>query len=133
MPAVIIQHPRHSMDATDKDRFKRAVKELVAKHMDCIDPQTNEMTAYGENPDAFIDLVLQPYDPDDAEVTTPYLGTIVSYEWPDRMANLGERVDAITKGVRQRFTTDMEDRYPKGTELISFTFLGKAPGAWAVA
>ena len=121
------------MDSTDKERFKRTVKSQVAVLMDAIDPMTGEKTKYGRNPDAFIDLVLVPYEPDDAELTTPYLATIVSYEWPDRMANIDERINEITNNVRMGFTVDMVDRYPETANLISFTFLSKKPGAWAMA
>lgn len=130
MPAVTVYYPVHFFDATDKARFKRNVKQLVAHHMDAINPETSEMTAYGNNPDAFIDLLLFPYDSDDAEVTTPLLATIVTYEWPDRMRNLSNRIQAITKAVRWSLPTDL---VPRDQEAISFTFLGKKEGAWAVA
>lgn len=132
-PQFTILVPRGHMDPTDLVRFKRNVKQAVANYMDAIDPETGEVTHYGDDPDKFIDLVLLPYDQDYAEVTTPYLGTIVSYAWPDRMESIGARVANITSSVRRGFTTDMESRYPTGAELISFTFLGKAQGAWAVA
>ncbi len=131
MPAVTIHYPRHAMDPTDKVRFKRTVKEEVAKYMDAVDPETGQLTRYAADPDAFIDLILVPYDPEDAEVTTPFVATIVTYDWPDRMNDLDRRIRAITSNVRiMGFTVDMEERYPEGSELISFTFLGKVPGAW---
>lgn len=123
------------MDVHDKPRFMRAVKQLVATHMDATDPDTDERTEYGKEPDKYIDLIMVPYDPDDAQLTTPFVATIVTYEWPDRMSNIGERISAITKGVRNSFTTDMVVRFRhlEGQELISFTFLGKVPGAWCAA
>ncbi len=133
MPAVTVLVPRDHMDRTDLVRFMRNVKQAVAEHMDAINPETGEMTQFGADPDKFIDLVLLPYDSDYADLTTPYLGTIVSYAWPNRMESIGTRVASIANQVRRGFTIDMEERFPKGAELISFTFLGKAPGAWAVA
>lgn len=132
MPAVTVLYPRNFfMDPTDKIRFKRTVKRAVAVHMDAIDPssKTGEKTKYGEDPDKFIDLVLIPYDHDDAEVTTPFLATIVTYDWPDRMADLSNRIDSITQWVRRY----LDPFVSQGEEVISFTFLGKVPGAWAVA
>ncbi len=130
MPAVTMYYPRGFFDSTDKARFRRDVKQSVAGYMDAIDPATGERTKYGADPDAFIDLVLIPYDPDDAEVTTPLLGTIVTYEWPDRIVNLRDRINAITNEVRRSLPTEL---VPRDQEAISFTFLGKMAGAWAVA
>jgi hypothetical protein len=130
MPAVTVYYPQGFFDATDKVRFKRNIKQIVANNMDAINPETNELTLYGADPDAFIDLVMVPYDHDDAEVTTPLLATIVTYEWPDRMANLPARIENITKAVRRGLPNGL---VPSDQEAISFTFLGKVPGAWAVA
>ena len=134
MPAVIVHYPRGCMDPTDKERFKRTVKLEVAAYMDAVDPATQRETQFAADPNAFIDLVLVPYEPDDAEVTTPFMATIITYQWPDRMKDIDHRIEAITNRVRAfGFTTDMGARWPKGKELISFTFLGKQPGAWAAA
>ncbi len=129
MPAVTIHYPRGFFDATDRVRFKRIVKQSVATNMDAINPVTGKKTDYGADPDSFIDLLLVPYDPEDAEVTTPLLGTIVTYDWPDRVATLPDRVKAITRDARHYLRNLVED----DKEAISFTFIGKRDGAWAVA
>lgn len=132
MPAVTIAYPRGFFDSMPevKVQFKKVVKQSVASNMDAIDPKTEKVTHYGDDPNAFIDLVLVPYDPDDAEVTTPFLATIVSYDWIDRMATLKDRIKRITAAVRNCIPSNTQ--YGSG-ELISFTFLGKKPGAWSVA
>lgn len=130
---MTVLFPRGFFDVTDKIRFKRSVALSVARNMDAIDPISGKATKYGDEPDKFIDLVLLPYDTDDASVITPLLATIVTYEWPDRMADIEDRIQTITREVRQNLTLDVTSRYEKGAELISFTFLGKKPGAWAIA
>ena len=92
MPAVTVLYPRHHFDATDKVRFKRTVRNSVAVHMDAINPATGERTNFAAEVEKSIDLVLIPYDPEDADVTALCLATIVTYDWPDRMANLADRI-----------------------------------------
>jgi hypothetical protein len=131
MPAVTIAYPKGLFDPAEKAHFKHMVKDLVAIHMDAINPDTEEMTEYGDDPDSYIDLLLVPYDPDDAELTTPMVATIVTYAWPDRMATLGGRIKAITRGVRISLPSNIAP--DPDEEMISFTFLGKADGAWFAA
>ena len=131
MPADTVYYPRDTMTADQKAHFMSVTKQAVAMNMEAIDPITGHFAPYGTDPDRFIDLVMLPYDPDDASVTTPFLATIVSYAWPSRMVNLEDRITAITVAVRHHaipMGIVAEDK-----EAISFTFLDKQLGAWAVA
>ena len=132
MPAVTIDYPRGFFDDPGINRaiFRKGIKELVARGMKAIDPFSGEVTMYEEDPDKFIDLLLRPYDPEDAELTAVCLGTIVTYDWPDRMEDIDERIEVITRRARS-FIPDA--LVPVGMDGISFTFLGKVPGAWAAA
>lgn len=130
MPAVTIDYPRGFFNPAQKKTFKAAVKLSVATHMDAVDPKSNERTQFASDPDKYIDLVMRPYYKSDAQVTTPLLATIVSYDWPDRMRNLKKRIRRITKEVRAAIPVEL---VAEGDEAISFTFIEKQPGAWCVA
>lgn len=127
MPAVTINYPRNLFEGDEKGEFKRAVKLSVATYMDAVDPVSGKRTKYYDDPDSFIDLVLIPYDFTDVEATALCLATIVSYDWPDRMADIGARLQAITEEVRRFVPTDL---ITAGQDRISFTFIGKQPGCW---
>lgn len=98
--------------------------------MDAINPLNGVRTNYAADSVSFIDLAMVAYDRDLSSTTTPLLGTIVTYGWPDRLANLAERMEAITRAVRA--IIPFEHAY-EDMELISFTFLPKLEGAWFAA
>lgn len=130
MPTVTVKYPRGLFDATDKVRFKRAVKKSVAKNMEAINPYTGQRTDFADNVDRDIDVLLEPYDSDDAELTVLCLGTIVTYGWPDRLVNLDDRIENITNDACRALP---EHSLPIGRKSISFTFIPKPPGGWAEA
>jgi len=125
MPAVTIFYPKDFFGPEEKESFGRNVKSSVATYMDAINPITGQMTDYASDPDKFIGLLLIPYDPYDAELTAPFLATIVTYDWPDRMTNIGSRIAAITERVQSCIP---RNRVPAGQKTISFTFV--AAGGW---
>jgi hypothetical protein len=127
MPAVTVFYPAGLFDVTDKVRFKRTVKASTAKHMDAVNPETGEVTEYGNNPDDFIDLFMVPVDHDDHDATTLCMATIVTYNWPDRVANMAARLEAIANEVA-KYVPRHNDDDPR--DRISFTFLGKEAGCW---
>ena len=127
MPAVTVYYPRGLFDSTDKVRFRRTVKQRVAIHMDAVNPVTKKRTKFGEDPDGSIDLILIPYDHDDAEVTALCVGTIATFEWPDRVTNLDERMKAITEAALAALPPH---ELRVGQDSISFSFLGMLPGSW---
>ena len=126
MPAVTISYPKaFFLTSEEKKRFMIQVKAVVASHMEAINPFTGETTDFAADPDHMIDLLLVPYDPDDANVTAAFLATIVTYDWPDRMRGLPGRIEAITDHVRPFIPGN---RVPAGQDKISFTFVAAA--AW---
>ena len=130
MPAVTIAYPQDFFTADQKTAFKMSVMQIVATNMDAVNPISGERTQYGKDPKAYIDLILVPYAKDDAAVTTPLVATIVTYVWPDRMADIGPRIESITNQVRASLPPELVQ---EGQEIISFTFLGKELGAWCAA
>lgn len=114
------------IDLAEVSKFKWETMRIVATHMDAVDPATGETTGYGADSISFVDLVMLPYSGDYSCTTTALLGTIVAYDWPDRMANLHVRMEAITRAVRAiiPFEVSSDD-----LEVISFTFLPKSEGA----
>lgn len=136
MPEGIVKFPSsllHKLDATDRDRLPRDLAAIIAVHMDAIDPSTNQQTNYVGNPNAFIDLTFTTYEAELSRVTTPILITVVSYDWPDRMANIHQRCERIAEGAarlfRPHFTHIMG-------EVLSVCFLAKQfepSPAWAAA
>ena len=131
MPEVTVKYPAGFFVLfSDRMFFMRTLMKSTAVNMDAINPVTGVKTNFASDPDANIDLVMIPYDPFDAEVTTPLLATIVTYDWPDRLETIESRVAAIAAEVRRAIPHTL---FPVDKEAISFTFLGKKTGAWAVA
>ena len=131
MPDVELHYPRSLFANADvKSAFKKAVKACVALHMDAIDPATDRMTRYWEDPEGFVDLIMSPYDPDDVSVTFPVIGTIVSYGWPDRLLRIEDSITAIAMAIRAALPKNLPEQ---GKDVISLKFLPKPAGAWASA
>ncbi len=128
MPAVYVLFPNDLFNDVDRAMFKATITEVVALCMDAINPQTGVKTDYQSDPSAYIDLVLQPVEPENMDTTAVCLATIVTYNWPNRMINIQDRIRAITEAV-----APLIPRREGILDRISFTFLGKEPGAWHAA
>ena len=129
MPMLTLLHPRDLFDTVDMAVFNEKAMAIVAKHMEARNPITGEMTIFQSNPKVYIDLPLIGYDPG-SSVTALCLGTLVTYGWLDRMVNLGDRIKAITKGIRLLIPAAI---VPEGMDGVSITFIPKPDGAWHAA
>jgi|JI10StandDraft_1071094.scaffolds.fasta_scaffold2357577_1 hypothetical protein len=143
MPDVEVDYPEGMLDdITNRLRFKRDVKGVVARGMDCIKPpeegEPEVMTRYAADPDGNVGLLLRPYKPEDgSDIWTPIQVRISTYAWPDRMANLDDRIWDITQDVRRLLNVEVEEflerMFPGKTKLVAVRFDPKFPGAWAEA
>jgi hypothetical protein len=130
MPAVTVVYAFDIFEQVDRTEFKAVAKAAVARHMDAIDPHTGERTNYAEQPNKFIDLVLIGCDPDDIDATAMFMATIVTYGWPDRMANIQDRLRRINEEIRAVIPDSVVS---DGMDGINTTFLAKGSGCWHAA
>ena len=143
MPDVEVDYPEGMLnDITNRLRFKRDVKLVVARGMDCIKPAKGDepkaMTEYASDPDSYIGLLLRPYKFEDgSDIWTPVQVRISTYAWPDRMASLDVRINRITKDVRRLLNVEVEEflehMFPRKTKLVAVRFEPKLDDAWADA
>ena len=143
MPDAEVDYPEGMLDdITNRLRFIRDVKLVVAAGMDCIKPaaigEPEVMTRYAADPDGNIGLLLRPYKPKDgSDIWRPIQVRISTYAWPDRMANLDVRIEGITKDVRRILNVEVEEflerMFPGKTKLVAVRFDPKFPGSWAEA
>ena len=85
-------HARHPLT---RELFLEILAQKVAQEMDCLDDEGSEIVH-----DWKTQIAIPVFEPITGKSKRPLLISVSAYDWPDRMHNIGDRLERI--GTRMR-------------------------------
>jgi hypothetical protein len=131
---VDVFYPRLVIQYRDgKQTFKQNVRSIVGMHMDGVDYTNQPINLAGR-----VNVMLLPYELDDALVDTMFSLVITGHDYPSRMLTIEPRLKAIEDGIRLLIfeyldmgpQDDEVRRLDFQQELVSVTFLPYPRGCY---
>lgn len=125
MPDVKARFPRGRMNESDKSRFMDEVTLSVARRLECLDYDGSPVMLAPDE----IDVFLEPYDEGDVRLGSVFVIEITAYDYPDRMANIQERLGAIGADLSRESWLGHYP-LPAGMKAISLSYVPLPDGCW---